>query len=446
MKRGYKILFVPLILLSLFGIQCSEENTDEPDEIIQNQDGTTESTEELQEDGNTETTVILEGEVEKLKVSEIEDSHILVNERGGNRVFLMNKDGENLFQWDLKQKLGNDSYLLPNGQLLNISKDPNAQITYGGYGGLLQLIDSDNTIAWELLYSNADKVAHHDVEMLPNGNILFLVWERIPAAEAEANGYRLPIDIYPEAIIEYDIQSEEIVWEWHSWNHIIQNYDETKLNFGMPLEQQDLVDINYSDITNGDIMHANGLSYDPEMDLIYLSVNFFSEIWVIDHSTTTEEAASNLGGNFNKGGRILYRFGNPEAYGGPTEDRLFYNNHYPNILEENRHMLLFMNGNHISESTVYEFVLPTADVISTQQNETPEIVWSFTDPTLHSQRISGAVRLRNGNTLITEGDFGLWEVNPRGEVVWKFKGPVPYWRAYNFYSDDPAIIKLSLSK
>ena len=99
------------------------------------------------------------------------------------------------------------------------------------------------------------------------------------------------------------------------------------------------IDINYSldnppggnFFDGGDIMHANGLDYDPLNDVIYLSVNYFDEIWVIDHSTTTEEAQSNSGGNYNKGGDLIYRFGNPTTYNS-LGNKLFDKNHFPNFL------------------------------------------------------------------------------------------------------------------
>jgi len=35
---------------------------------------------------------------------------------------------------------------------------------------------------------------------------------------------------------------------------------------------------------------------------------------VIDHSTTTAQAAGHSGGTYGKGGDLLYRWGNPNAY------------------------------------------------------------------------------------------------------------------------------------
>ena len=40
-----------------------------------------------------------------------------------------------------------------------------------------------------------------------------------------------------------------------------------------------------------DWIHVNSVDYNPEFDQIILGVDGFIEIWVIEHQTTTEEAA-----------------------------------------------------------------------------------------------------------------------------------------------------------
>jgi hypothetical protein len=57
--------------------------------------------------------------------------------------------------------------------------------------------------------------------------------------------------------------------------------------------------------------------------------------------------------------------------------------------------------------------------------KTLELVWSYTGPRLFSTNISGAQRLPNGNTLITEGAPGrLLEVTNDRKIVWEYIYPV----------------------
>ena len=75
-------------------------------------------------------------------------------------------------------------------------------------------------------------------------------------------------------------------------------------------------------------MHTNSVAYNEEFDQIILSNRGTSEIWIIDHSTTTEVAATHEGGNSEKGGDLLYRWGNPIAYRAGTEnDQMLFGQH-----------------------------------------------------------------------------------------------------------------------
>ena len=56
---------------------------------------------------------------------------------------------------------------------------------------------------------------------------------------------------------------------------------------------------------------------------------------------------------------------------------------------------------------------------------TLKLIWSYTAPTFFATNISGAQRLPNGNTLITEGPGGrLFEVTQDGTIVWEYIFPV----------------------
>lgn len=356
-------------------------------------------------------------EIPNSESGEITDHLFLINDAGSNRVYLMNKAKENVFEWKLESGIGNDCVLMNNGKLLALLQADDPYIDFGGYGGKLQIINPDFTVEWEYIISDDNQIAHHDIEMLPNGNILALVWDKKSAEEAKEAGFKENYAVYPETIVEINPATNQIVWEWKSWDHLIQDYDSTRENFGDVSSHPSKIDINYSLVPNGDIMHANGIDYDPENDLIYLSVNFFSEVWVIDHSTTTETAKTDSDGRYNKGGDLVYRFGNPQAYQNKRGRRLFYNNHFPNLITENgkKKMLVFMNGNNIKQSSVYEFDLENLPELEVNVNNEPPLLWEFTDSALFSSKVSGAELLSNGNILITIGVSGIWEVSRQGD-------------------------------
>ena len=113
-------------------------------------------------------------------------------------------------------------------------------------------------------------------------------------------------------------------------------------------------------------MHVNAVAYNADLDQIALSSPTFSEIWIIDHSTTTEEAAGHTGGNCGMGGDILYRWGNPYVYdrGGPG-DQYFFVPHGVNWIDPGLpgedNILVFNNGDRPGSndySTVDELVAP----------------------------------------------------------------------------------------
>ncbi len=392
------------------------------------------------------------GVVEVLNADKVDDNYILVNDASANRVYLMNKEARLLHEWTLTNNIGNDVVLLPNGKLLASLESDDPQIGLGGKGGRLQIVNPDETLEWDFIYSSLEGETHHDAELLPNGNIIVIVWERLATELATQAGFMLEEDIFPESIIEINPSTSEIVWEWSSLDHLIQEFDTTKDNFGQVSEHPELININYTaeigetaDV-KGDIMHANAIAFDEINDVILLSVNFYSEVWAIDHSSSTEEAASHTGGNYGKGGDLIYRFGNPEAYQNTEGNRLFHNNHFPNLLkgENQGKLLIFSNGNDIKQSAVLELQLPDIYSLQANSNNEPKVTWSFTDPDLYSGKVSGAVPLPNGNILITEGDFGFWEVTRDKEVVWKCSSEGFFWRGYHHLKSAPEILSLDL--
>lgn len=439
-----RIFIYGFLIISLFS--CTDK-----DPLPEDQQEEMELEEEVEEEEQENPEITSEtidgdmGTVTYFDKNRVEDHYILVNDAMSNRVYLMDKNANIVYEWPLgDRKIGNDVLLLEDGILLASLQADNPEIQFGGFGGRMQFIAKNGDALWDYTYSNREHRSHHDIELLPNGNVIAIAWELMTMEEAIENGSQFETDLYPESVIEINPNTDEIVWEWHAKDHLIQDYDESKLNYGSVEENPQLIDLNYTKTGDSNIMHVNGIGYDALNDLIYLSVNYYSEVWIIDHSTTTEEATENSGGNFGKGGDLIYRFGNPTTLKDNTSERLFINNHFPNLFEPSK-MLIFTNGGELGQSTVYELNLPEElNQQEVPELSFPEIAWSFTDSELFSPKVSGAVRLPNGNTLITEGDFGMWEVTNEGEVVWQFSGQGFFWRAYHYAKDDPAILALDL--
>ena len=196
------------------------------------------------------------------------------------------------------------------------------------------------------------------------------MWEAKTAAEARRVGRRptsIPSNgVWPDMLIEFEPQrpnGARIVWEWHMWDHLIQNIDPTLENYADPATHPERININGGTSGGGaflrDMFHTNAVDYNPELDQIILSVPTFDEVWVIDHSTTTQEAAGRTGGRSGKGGDLLYRWGNPQAYGrGTAEDQLLGFQHDARWIPQGRpgagHITVFSNQDTGSERRIYE--------------------------------------------------------------------------------------------
>ena len=315
----------------------------------------------------------------------------------------------------------------------------------GGAGGGVQIVQPDGTVTWDFRYSSSSYLAHHDVRMLPNGDILLVAWEVKTRQDALDHG-RDPNKlignvIWPDHIIEVKPTgptSGDIVWQWHAWGHLIQDYDPAKANYGDVAAHPELIDINYGDY-RADWLHCNSLDYNAKFDQILISCPNFNEIWIIDHNTTTEEAAGHTGGQYGKGGDLLYRWGNPQAYKqGTSNDEIFIGQHDSTWIRGGLpgagHILVFNNGVNRYYSSVDEFIPPVNDTgvytkVPGQAYGPTNLTWTYmaNPPTsFYSYYIGGAERLPNGDTLICNGANGyFFEVTPDKTTVWSYQNPYP---------------------
>lgn len=372
-----------------------------------------------------------------------------------SNVYLTDNCGRVINQWsDAGFVPGSSVELLPNGNLLKTSSlnfgSSSGLLALAGAGDMVHLKDWDNNTLWEYSVSSATERMHHDIKAMPNGNVLILAWEKKTGEEARAAGRDTTLTLpdgflYPDFLIEVEPTGTEggnVVWRWNAWDHFIQDFDSSKDNFGSIAAHPELININYPPGDNSiDWLHTNAIDYNEELDHILISAPGFNEVWIIDHSTTTEEAAGHTGGNSGKGGDLLYRWGNPAAYyrGDSSHQKLFFQ-HDPHWIEQGLtnedpdfgKLLVFNNQAGKDYSTVnifapqwngeeYEMLengtFGPADFEFTYQAAVPQ--------DLYSDNVSGAQKLPNGNLLICSGvQKKAIEITPQQEVVWEYVNPV----------------------
>jgi len=422
--------------------------------------------------------------------------YTLVMPLNSRQVHLVALDGKVAHTWETGHAPGGWCYLLDDGTLLHAGRqDKDPKFNGGGIGGVVQRLAPDGTVLWRFDFANEAHWQHHDLEPLPNGNVLFVAWERKSREEAIARG-RHPdgvgaVGLWPDAVFEVKPTPPvggEIVWEWHAWDHLVQDVDPAKPNYGKLADHPGRIDVNAAyepedtqseekkkaqedrarqmaalgygggaDVDappepapdakpkppprrkswdkSGDWTHTNAVDHHAELDLLVLSSPNLCEIFVIDHSTTTAEAATSSGGRFGKGGDLLWRWGNPENHGAGTEaDRKLFYQHDPNwIAGDGLRLLVFNNGGDRpggDRSSVEELVLP----FDRERGFLGEPgkpfgpagpAWTYEAAgSFYSAFISGARRLASGNTIVASGAPGrIFEVTPAGQVVWDYLNP-----------------------
>jgi hypothetical protein len=374
------------------------------------------------------------------------DGYTLFEPIPSTTTYLIDNYGRLVHSWEGTAQPRLSVYLRENGNLLR-----SIQLTGSGgeTGGGFQEVAWDGTVLWEYRYYGDDHLQHHDIEPLPNGNVLILAWEHKTRAEAIAAGRNPALIIgdtlSPEHIIEVarnDLTGHEIVWEWHAWDHLIQDFDSTKDNYGVVADHPELMDFNFVQGPAADWLHGNSVAYNADLDQIALSLRKIDEIWIIDHSTTTEEASGHAGGNSGMGGDILYRWGNPQSYrAGDISDQKYFGQHdagwVPNGYPGEGNILVFNNGIQRpgTDYSSIDEIIPPVDSNGNYTLPAPgnphgpvNQIWTYAaDPVadFYSGNISGCQRLPNGNTLICSGKNGrLFEVTPDSNIVWEYISPV----------------------
>ncbi|HUH28479.1 aryl-sulfate sulfotransferase [Gelidibacter sp.] len=403
--------------------------------------------------------------------------------------YLINNCGEVINSWTSNHPPGSAFYLLEDGSLLRASRIENLNFPSFPKGGLIEKYNWDGDLTWSFKYSDATVVQHHDIYPMPNGNILVLALKQMTYAQAIAAGRNPSLlvedGLYDQQIVELQPvgpDNANIVWQWNASDHLIQDFDSNKENYGEISSNPQRLNINFINekFKGKNWLHINSIQFDPTLDQIVISSLNLSEFWIIDHSTTTLEASSSTGGMYGKGGDFLYRWGNPQAYDqGTAIDRQLYGQHSPHFIQkglmDEGKIMVFNNGDErtpeFSEVLIINAPTSSPGNYSLTSNSAygplaPDYAYSdLSNGTskFYSRIVSGAQRLPNNNILICQGSAGrLFEIDENEHIVWEYINPVNsntgaivdqgssalsnlVFRAYKYGKDYPAFVGKDLT-
>jgi hypothetical protein len=323
---------------------------------------------------------------------------------------------------------------LDNGNLLRAGRDS------------IEIRDWNNNLVWSYDLSGNGYDQHHDIEPLPNGNILCLLHDIYTSSYMTQQGRMPSLLTSPtfklDRVVELQPQGTndaQLIWEWRMIDHIVQGFDDTKPNYGVIASHPELLDINHDEGHALDWSHCNGIDYHSQRDQVLITARHLNEVYIVDHSTTTQEAASHSGGTSGKGGDYLWRWGNPQLYGqGTTADKKLFKPHdakwvEQGYLDEDK-ISVFNNlgSQSLSYSSVHLLDAPFEEgeyVIDGGKFAPLDYDWSWDGSILGEPffefKKSGMQSQPNGNLLICQTSKArISEITKSGNLVWSYRSPV----------------------
>ena len=201
--------------------------------------------------------------------------YVLYSPLSSGTTYLLDTDAQVVHTWESEYS-PHSLYLLDDGTLLRPGRDPDTEhFRAGGAMGIVQKLSWDSEVLWEWKLSDENRILHHDVEPLPNGNFLALGWELRTPEEARAVGRREDLipekGLWPDFLIEVEPlppDDARIVWEWRVWDHLVQDVDPSLPNYGKPAEHPHRLDINAGgppvEIDTEELAQLRALGYVPD--------------------------------------------------------------------------------------------------------------------------------------------------------------------------------------
>ncbi len=358
-------------------------------------------------------------------------NYTLYSLKNSTKAYLVDLTGATYKMWTFNSSkpVGYSSYLLPGGVILRTVAKSGNYFTGGPICGEVQKVDWNGNVIWDYVYSTTEYCTHHDICPMPNGNVLLIAYETRNPTQVSAAGCSQNITMWPDKIVEIEpvgTTGGNVVWEWHAWDHLSQSLYPAKANYVTSIvDHPELLNVNYK--AQKDWLHVNGIDYNEQLDQIVFSSHNMNEFYVIDHSTTIAEAASHSGGNSGKGGDILYRWGNPEAYqaSGSANFNIVHDAHWVPAGCPNAGFLCgFNNKGGAGGKTCVDLVSPPYDGFNYTHTpgmsyEPATYSWRHTYSGSPTQNEGNSQQLPNGNTLVNISFSGyMYEIDANQNVVW----------------------------
>ncbi len=277
-----------------------------------------------------------------------------------NNAYLIDDFGDIKHQWSMSTGPGLSVYLQSDGSLLRTGNLETGFFDEGGKGGLIEELDWEGNPVWYFEYDDEEKTLHHDIEPLPNGNVLALTWED--------RG-----DLWSEVIIEIEKtgdQSGTVVWSWDVFDHV------------------DELGLDPDDARIEDWIHLNSVDYNQATNQLLVSSRSYDQLWIINKDDGSIEEISSVSMEGQHDAKWI-------------DDTVADSN-----------ITVYDNGRNFSRVLELD---PTMQSIEFRYGNANANFF-------FSERISGTQRLANGNTLICSGVESLIiEIDSEGNRIREFE-------------------------
>ncbi|MEW5798324.1 MAG: aryl-sulfate sulfotransferase [Bacteroidota bacterium] len=232
-------------------------------------------------------------------------------------------------------------------------------------------MDSSYTVTREITAKNGFGTDEHELQILPNGNVLLIALEykTVDMSKLVAGG-KTSATVIGNHVQEID-PAGNVVFEWKCWDHF------------------DITDAIHENLTAQtiDYVHMNAIAVDNDSNIV-ISSRHLSEITKINRKT----------------GAILWRLGGKHNQFTIVNDPMSGPSYQHDVRAlPNGHYTIFDNGNFHSPTVtrVTEYNIDTAAMTAT-------LVWQYRHvPDRYTWWMGNAQRLPNGNTLINWADGSL---------------------------------------